>query len=485
MKKLFLLGTTLLSFSTAVKSQTATTSVVTDTLHYYYNKFYFKSNMAKAYGNITPVTATIAAGLTASVVSGAPFYKAPAMTFTGTSHMGNVFENPVCGTGDTLLVTGLEAVMAKYNSVSQIFDINARIYLCDLDASGKPKLPAIDSVFIPINSKEVRLWGGNFNSGKTHKLTKNFAVLVRNVSTVAGDTVAFFRSPATTHTNYFTPIQYRYSDSYGYMRHLGTFYSMTNFTVIPGFGVGTDYEFFVAPRVTYTLNVQQGVPDKVVNSETLCTSTAYTFANQSCPRLTHRMYNLLQAYTKWSQPYAPFVNGPLTGWPADSAVSWKFDFEDNGSTQGGRIFLPYGANTISFQTDSVLSPLCSNENYFRASLKKMGIYGYGDLLKFWEAIPMCVDYCNNDNVGLTKTKGFETVSIYPNPTSLGKTNINGLVGKNTIFVYDVLGQLIYKTTSSVDKVTIDLSNQPNGAYLTRLVNENNQSKAITIIKRTE
>jgi hypothetical protein len=480
MKKLFLLGTTLLSFSTAVISQTATTTVVTDTLHYYYNKFYFRSNMAKAYG---PTSGTVAAGLTASVVSAAPFYKSAAITFTGNSHMGNVFENPVSGTGDTLVVTGLEAVMSKYNSVSQIFDINARIYLCDLDAAGKPKLPPIDCVLVKLNSKEVRLWGGNFTTPR--KLTKNFAVLVRNVSTIAGDTVAVYRTPATTHTNYFTPIQYRYSDSYGYMRHLGTFYSMTNYTVTPGFGVGSDYEFFVAPRVTYTLNVQQAIPDKIVNSETLCTSTPYTFTNVSSPRLTHRMYNLLQTYTKWSQPYAPFVNGPQTGWPADSAVSWKFDFEDNGSVKGGRLFLPYGANTISFQTDSVLDPKCSDVNFFRASLKKMGIYGYGDLLKFWEPINMCVDYCYGDGVGLAKTKGFEGVSIYPNPTSLGKTTINGLVGKNTIFVYDVLGQLIYKTTSSTDKVTIDLSNQPNGTYLTRLVNENNQSKAITLLKTTE
>lgn len=477
MKKLFLLGSTLLSLCTSVKAQTPTVAVVPDTLHYYYNKFYFMSNMAKIYH---PVTGTISAGHTASVISAAPFYKSAAITFTGNSHMGNKFEN-----NDTLEITGLEAVMAKYNSVTQIFDINARIYLCDLDANGKPKLPAIDSVLIKINSKEPRVWGADF--GKTHRITKDFAVLVRNVSTVAGDTVAIYRTPCTTHTNYFTPIQYRYSDGYGFMRNLGTFYSMTNYTVTPGFGVGTDYEFFVAPRVTYTLNVQQALPDKVANTETLCTSSPVIFKNVSSTRLNHRMYNLLETYRKWSQPYQPMPNGPPNGWPTDSTISWKFDFEDNGGPTGGKIYLPYGTatNTISFQTDSVLNPKCSDQNFFRVSLKKMGLFGHGAQLNYSENINMCVDYCNNDNVGLKDVKGFEGVKLYPNPTTSGKTNITGLNGKNTITVYDMLGQLVYKTTTTNEKVSLDLSSQPNGTYLVRLMSENNSSKVITIIKRSE
>jgi hypothetical protein len=475
MKKLNLTFFSLFFLVAVLKSQTPTTTVVYDTLHYYYNKYYFKSNIAKISG---PITGTVSASNTAVLASPAQFYSSPASTYTGSLLLGCKFEN-----SEPLEITGLEAVISQGNSLFGILKVEARIYLCLLDNAGNPIMPPKDSVRIYTNSKQVRVWGADFI--KPHIVTGNFAIMVRNASSNAGDTIKIYHSPCITHTAYTSgPIQYRYSDGYGIIRHNGTFYPATNYTVTPGFGIGTDYEFFVAPRVTYTLNVQQTLPTKVANSETLCTSVPVIFSNSSSSRLTNRMYNLLETYRKWSQPYAPMPNGPTSGWPADSAVSWKFDFEDNGSAQGGRLFLPYAStnNSISFQTDSVLKPLCSNQNYFRASLKKMGLYGQGELLKYWESMVMCVDYCNGDNVGLTHTNGLESLSIFPNPALTGTINIVGLNGKNTIYLYDVLGQLVYKTSSNHDECTIDISAHQNGSYVIKVENEYGQSIRHKIIK---
>lgn len=478
MKKLPLTSLTVLLLFSLLKSQTATTTVVSDTLHYYYNKFYFKSNIAKISG---PVTSTLYPGNTAALVSPAPYYKSPSKKFAGALLLGNKFEN-----NEPLEIKGLEAVIAKGNSTYGIFDIPARIYLFDLDNNGKPKMPPIDSVEIYTNSKQPRVWGANFTNGP-HTVTGDFAIMVQNSSTADGDTVIVYHTACTTHTAYSAgPIQNRYSDGYGFIRHLGVFYNATNYSVTPGFGPGTDYEFFVAPRVSYTLNVQQTLPPKVVNSETLCTSTPVTFSNSSSPRLTNRMYNLLEMYKKWSQPYAPMPNSPTNGWPNDSTISWKFDFEDNNNTQAGKINLPYGSvtNAVLFQTDSVLTPICSNQNFFLVSFKKMGLYGNGDVLKYKESIDMCVNYCNGDALALKGVGSLESLGIYPNPSKSGKVTIKGLSDKVSIMVYNLTGQLVFKTQTISENETIDLSSQPKGAYWFK-VESKDISKTMIVLKSSE
>ena len=87
MKKLLLLSTVLLSLGVSLKAQTTNTATVVDTLHYYFNKYYFKTGVT-TYSNY-------------------PFFKDPSPKCSNASvtHVGSRFENAV----SDLTVTGLEA----------------------------------------------------------------------------------------------------------------------------------------------------------------------------------------------------------------------------------------------------------------------------------------------------------------------------------------------------------------------------------------
>jgi hypothetical protein len=470
MKKLLVL-LAVFSLSFAVKAQApCTPTVITDTIHYYFNKYFFKS------GNTN--------------LSNYGFYKSTAMTSTNVSHLGCKFENI-----DTIEVFGLEAIASKNGkSSTEIFPIPMRIYLCSMDAAtGKPKLPAIDSVQInvtnpfPGTQPLPQVWGANFT--KSHKIVGNYAVCVRNVSTVAGDTLRIYRTACKTPTAWPNATwQEKYSDGYGFVRYAGTFQSTTNFTNYAGFGVQSDYEWFVAPRVSYSLTACELWPQSVIDGDDICTHAPITFTNASSWRYTHRMYNLHEFYRKWNTQLAPIVTAPATGggWPVDSAITWQFDNEDNGV--GGKIYLPYGGganNTITYQTDSVLSPKCSNQNFFRANFRGMNIFGTGYERTFQEMINICIVYCNGDALGLSNIKGFESVNIFPNPAKQGRTTISGLNGKTRISVYNMTGQLISQEAVETDRTTVDLTGKPDGVYTIRMVNDANKSAAVRLIKGAE
>src|SRR5690606_17307472 len=130
MRKLLLLSTALLTMcfgATAQEQKTASTpTVVTDTLHYYFNKFYFKTGI--------------------SDINEYPYYKCPSATGTAVTHVGSRFEVPA---GDSVYVTGLEAFVRKGptltgESTSSIVKVG--LYLCNLNSNNMPVLPAIDSV---------------------------------------------------------------------------------------------------------------------------------------------------------------------------------------------------------------------------------------------------------------------------------------------------------------------------------------------------
>ncbi|MDI1356020.1 MAG: T9SS type A sorting domain-containing protein [bacterium] len=63
----------------------------------------------------------------------------------------------------------------------------------------------------------------------------------------------------------------------------------------------------------------------------------------------------------------------------------------------------------------------------------------------------------------------EKLILSPNPTG-GKVELQGTDAYSGIEVFDGAGKLIYKTTSSPEKTTLDLSNFSNGVYLVKLTN---------------
>lgn len=460
-KKLFFLNALMAFFGSSLIAQTITP--VTDTVHYYYQKQYFKRGTST--GNL-------------------PYYKAPART--SISFMGSKFENK-----DTLVVHGLETYAARTLRGATNGAFTMGMYLCELDNDNMPKLPPLDSVILSgtagVGSTVIAGYAGNFPNGRTRVLTKDFAVLVRNMSDKSGDTILFARTACRTYTAWSATNgpgwEDKFSDGYGYVRFGGKFQSATNSTVA-GFGYSTDYEFIVAPRVSYNLKADHILPPKVVNSETLCTFEPVTFTNTSSWHYTNRMYNFLEFTRKWNDAVTPFHYGlvPTDGWTGDSAITWFFRDQDNGkSTPDPRAFLPFQAKsqTVTHYSDSTG---CFEDCSFIARHRKMRI-GSSPQIAAIGTFSMCVDFCNGDGVGVKTNNWNEKIKMYPNPTSTGKTKITGLIGNTNVEVFDILGQLVHIEQSDKESLALDLSNQSNGTYFVHLTNSNSKTKVVKVIKQ--
>jgi len=473
MKKLLLLGVALVSMVAASKAQNTYTAEVTDTLHYYFNKFYFKTGELdkKKY----------------------PYYKSAANTIatqTNVTHCGSRFENAA-----TLTVTGVEAFAAKPLFAANVM-IPITMYLCSLDVNGLPKLPAIDSVATNVAGGAVNtpsIVGGNFKyllgnqmRDTSHVLTGDFAVLIRNMSTVAGDTVLILCTAGRTETNIPATSAEKYSDGgYGFTRFGMNFYKTTDFTLASGFGVGTDIEFMVSPRVKYEVQASHEIPQAIIDfndqlADTLCTRMPHTFKNTSSYQFTNRFYNLNEFYRKWNL-YSAFVAQPLSGgFSADSSITWNFEYKEQSDPLGdGRVFLPYINNsTIVSITDR---PGCF-QNTFRARLRLMGQFGSRPQIAFNIPFGWCMRYCN-DAAGIGDNGNMPNLKVSPNPLAGGKSKITGLEGNNHIYVYDALGQLIISKPSSESTFEVDLQNQAKGTYIVRVVNSQEQVKVIKLINQ--
>ncbi|MCC6370803.1 MAG: T9SS type A sorting domain-containing protein [Bacteroidia bacterium] len=85
--------------------------------------------------------------------------------------------------------------------------------------------------------------------------------------------------------------------------------------------------------------------------------------------------------------------------------------------------------------------------------------------------------------GIPDNAGFgEALVTFPNPVVNGKTTVKGLEGKNTLTVFNVLGETVLTFESNTEETTVDLGNQPVGNYMLRVTNSANQSKIIKVIK---
>ena len=463
-----------LSFNYLLTAQTghretkaaSTPTVITDTLHYYFNKHHFKTG----------------AGLTQF-----QSFKAPS-SLSDLSYCGSRFDVPA---GETLTITGLEAyasrpVQGHYATPT----IPLSLYLCELDNQGMPLLPPLDSISASVGEASVltpSLVGGNFTGATVRTMTNSFAVLFRDMSLVKGDTILFLRTNGALNTSN-ADLKLKYSDSYGFVRYSNQFYSTSNFTSAPGFGLGTDYEFIVAPRVLYSIQAGQQVSEGILFlddpsvPDTACTREMMTFTNTSSKFYEHRMYNLNTFYRKWSLN-SPFFASPPGGFSPDSSITWHFEFYDLAvPAKDSRVFLPYANNgTITAQTDLPSYPACFTNNEFRLRLKPMGAFGKKPQYVYNEGFKMCLKYCYGDAVGFDAFNHQESSSVMPNPAEQGISVISGLQGTNTLLVYNTFGQLVHRKLTNEAKAMLDLSKQPYGAYILRIVNAGGDHKTVRII----
>lgn len=477
MKKLLLLGTVFFALGLKAQAQTTNTATVVDTLHYYFNKYYFKTGELD-YAKY-------------------PYFKEPAPFCKNAvvTHVGSRFDNAA----NNLTITGLEAY-AQMPGTTCKPKIPVHLYLCNLNAQGIPVLPPIDSVVTELNAiykNSPKILGGNFTT--PHVVTGDFAVLLRSMSDCCGDTVYLVRTAGLTNTYVATPAGWtsarKYSDgNYGFIRYRdgnnpAQIYSTQNFTRTPGFGIGTDYEFMVAPRVTYEIQASQQIPQAIVDfstgtsTDTLCTRTMFTFTNTSSWQFSSRFFNLNEFYRKWNL-YSPFVAQPVpTGFSPDSAITWNWEFEEVAlPPRDPRRFLPYAypgtnPNTMSITTDM---PGCW-DNQFRAKLRPMSAFGRQPEIGFSEQFQICLSFCGIDDVGIKEKGPLASVKVFPNPANDRRTTISGLKGENDIVVTNVLGQEVIKLHVNTEEQVLNFGSLPDGSYLVKISNANNQSKSIHLL----
>jgi hypothetical protein len=72
--------------------------------------------------------------------------------------------------------------------------------------------------------------------------------------------------------------------------------------------------------------------------------------------------------------------------------------------------------------------------------------------------------------------------MYPNPSANGVTTIKGMIGKNAITVYDMLGQMVHQEMTEQESTQLDLSNLAKGAYVIRIANDRNSTKTLKLQK---
>jgi hypothetical protein len=267
--------------------------LVGDTLQYFYNKHFFRNTYngtqtspnGQFYGLYQPYpTATV-----------------------NITHCGGIFYN-----ASPTQIVGLEGAVYRHNT-AQSTNVPIRLYLCSLNGANMPILPALDSVSttVPPTPNGFVFVGGNFTTAVT--VNGNFAVLFRNVSTNTADTVRLIMNNASTATST-VPVQQRFGEGMGRLRFNGNFQTNTN-----TFGTGTDYEFIVQPRVSFSYSAGASV-----FTPTICTNGLGVFLNQSGPsQLENRQFNFNQFYRHWS-PWSLTTNSLISLVTPDSVYRWDF-----------------------------------------------------------------------------------------------------------------------------------------------------------------
>lgn len=96
------------------------------------------------------------------------------------------------------------------------------------------------------------------------------------------------------------------------------------------------------------------------------------------------------------------------------------------------------------------------------------------------SITISVSLCTGIN-----SNGLSTadLKLFPNPSVNGKVTVNGLTGTNMITVFNTLGQVVLTKQVSEETADLDLSGQPSGNYLIKIMDANKETRTIKLINQ--
>jgi|GEM_PF-1565112 len=88
-----------------------------------------------------------------------------------------------------------------------------------------------------------------------------------------------------------------------------------------------------------------------------------------------------------------------------------------------------------------------------------------------------LDACPNDLASIkNNTLGLSLVNVYPNPTSsILNIDFKTIKGKSEITIVNVLGRNFFSEISTIDLISINIANLPNGIYFVNVNGESNNS----------
>ncbi len=87
----------------------------------------------------------------------------------------------------------------------------------------------------------------------------------------------------------------------------------------------------------------------------------------------------------------------------------------------------------------------------------------------------------NTRLGINNTAKHQYINIYPNPAK-DKLTIDGLIGNNHISILDVLGRIVYQSSTRKQKHEVDMSGFATGNYIFEISDDSNNKSSLKITK---
>lgn len=231
------------------------------------------------------------------------YYKNPSQNYytftsvpTGTASYSGGFSYANSG---TLTVTGLGFLGVKRPG-STSATVPTKLYLYSVSGTGVP-VAKIDSANTSVGAA-VNYYYGTLTAPRT--MTTNFAVVVKNASAVATDTIRFYMSAANTST----ATTLNFGERRGYIGLSNTSFLASN----SAFGGSADYEPVVFPIYSYAMTANYTVTPSspiCITSTLSCTNTSINSAVAE-----NYMFNVSRFCKKWG----------VTATGLDSAYVWNF-----------------------------------------------------------------------------------------------------------------------------------------------------------------
>jgi hypothetical protein len=392
-----------------------------------------------------------------------------APTYTGNSinSGGALFQQ----TGN-MLVGGAEGIVIR-QSTSPSTAVPVAFYLFNAVA-GMPSGAALATCTTAIASSTIGNYVGcNFSS--TVLVTGDFCIIMKNGSANPLDSIRLFMNNARTATAQITPgpgTEQKYGESFGIIGYGATFPGLwdvtTDLFTLGAGNTGSDFEFCVAPRVTYTF-----VANHASTTMTTCNTAGVLYPNTSSPNALSRQWNLNVFFASW----APFSNATaLASAVQDNAVTWNFgDATTSNTTSPTHFYNPSAAQAPPPTYTAVMN------DQLVIKVQKMSDYSPGNTVLDTKSWSLTVTICN---VGLTENNISNQVAVYPNPaTDKVTVFVNNADQNSQIQVLNALGQVVMTRTNLSDENVLNTESLSKGVYFVRVGSAKNFTTSKLIINK--